>query len=121
MIRHSYATVTVSGTTGTATTRDTISGLIDGIYIDYDAAAPATVDAVVKEANLPYPQTIYSKADYRTDGWAYPRKALVNGADGSALTGPVDFYNVNDQIKVTISQATDGQVYVVDIQWDDLQ
>lgn len=121
MIQHSYATVTISGTSGTAVTRDVISGVVDGIYTDYDPDAPATVDLLVKEANNPYPQTIYSKADYRTDGWVYPRKALVAGADGSALSGPVDFYNVNDKIRVTVSQATNGQVFVADIQWDDMR
>jgi len=121
MINRTEAVVTIVGTSGTATTRDQIVGLVDGIYLDYDTSAPSTVDLAVAENSVKYPQTILTKLNTNSDQWYYPRKPLVSGVDGSALSGPVDFYNVNDFLTFTISQAVEGQVYRAVVLWDDLK
>lgn len=116
--RKSTVTFQLSGTTGSADTREQIQGLVDGIYYDADPAAPSTADITVAEKNAPA-QTILSKLNVNTDQWFYPRKLLVSGVDGSALSGPVDFYLVNDFLTCSIAQGTTGQWYTFTILWDD--
>lgn len=118
-LRRSHAVVTISGTSGSAATKEKIEGLIDGFYLDYDAAAPSTVDVTVAETNFTNNQTIYGKLNTNTDQWVYPRKPLVSGVDGSALAGAVDFYSVNDNLTFSVAQATDGEVFRFTVLWDD--
>lgn len=96
------------GSAGAATANQTstikLSGLIRGVYLDYQHSPPATTDVTVEGATAPT-QPILSLDNANTDTWKYPHHNVHDAADGAAVSGvyvPVPF---SDYVKVTIAGA----------------
>lgn len=124
-IRRETVTIVTSGGAGTSSGSATTTKVVEGVFLEmypnYDAAAPATVDFTVTERNESPATPVISLLNTNTDQWLAPRRTLVNAADGSGLTGPVDYISVADYLLVSIDQANNGQTFVVTLKWDDLR
>jgi len=117
-------TLTVSPTTGgagvstlNATTLHMVKGYIRAIHLDYLDSPPATTDVVVAGATAPA-ITILTATDLTTDAWFYPMHQAVNNAN-TAITGMGTPIAIDDYVKVTISQANDGDGVTATILYDD--
>jgi hypothetical protein len=85
--------------TGSGTTIPIIGFLLD-MYIDYDAAAPATTDVTISD---PVFGNILVKSDNATDVWLAPRKQTCDPA--AADTGSYDLIPINSALTIAVAQA----------------
>lgn len=119
-LRRETVSITATGGAGTSTgtvfTKNVVNGDIVGIYIDYDAAAPATVDVTIIEGTNVPPLPVLTATDLNTDAWFFALHAAKNEA-GVAITNEGTCLCAYDRLKITIAQANNNQVYLVTILW----
>lgn len=101
-IASKVVTITTAGAAGSATgseDSDMISGYIENIYIDYDAAAPATTDVTIAFKSG---GNILVVSNNATDGRYYP---LVNAHDaaGAAISGVYEPAAINEPVTVSVA------------------
>lgn len=90
---------------GTATS-EPITGFIEDVFIDYDAAAPATTDLNIKE-NGSLGRTLFTFTNNKTDKTFSPRvlKQDATGADITGVYGRIFLAGVT--LTVTLAQCDD--------------
>lgn len=123
MIVTETVTIVTSGGAGTSSgigyTNNTINGMLLSAYVDYDSAAPATVDFVInKKINNTY-VPVYTKNDYVTDSLVNPRAPVHSTVDGSVIAGQCTPVFLVGQLRINISQANDAQTFICVLEWDD--
>lgn len=123
-IRRTQVTMVTAGSAGSATasgyTAQAVVGNVLSVHVAY-GGSPGTTDIVIQEKNISPALPVLTKSNYATDGWFYPRTGLHAVADGSAVTGPVDYVRVADQLSIAITGSDSAKTIVVTIVWDDLQ
>ena len=95
--------ITTAGGAGAAvgsTTTIPIMGFLLDVYIDYDAAAPATTDVTITD---PVFGAILVKSDNNTDVKLAPRESTVDAV--AAATGLYDLIPINSALTVSVAQA----------------
>ncbi len=95
--------VTTTGTAGTATgstTSETLFGFVLDIYLDFNAAAPATTDTTIAYAGRG--GNILAVANSATDALIAPRIKTVDNAN-VAITNSFDRFVLNDAITVSLA------------------
>lgn len=121
-IRRTTITVTgASGGSGTATanaiSKEPISGEILAVHLKYTDSPPVgTTDVTIAEANNDPAVSVLAITNGATDGWRFPRAAVVDTA-GAAVTGAVQNVPISDYLKVTIAQANDNDGVIATIVW----
>jgi hypothetical protein len=76
-----------------------ITGFLLDVYLDYNAAAPATTDVTISDATF---GNIVVKSNNATDIWIAPRKQTVDVAAGD--TGSYDLIPLNGVSTIAIAQ-----------------
>jgi len=108
---------TTAGGAGVSTNNNTSSHVVVGqicsIGVTYNGSPPATTDLVVATAGNNGPAlTILTLTNATTDGWFHPRHKLDDeSAADITYDGTNEVYDkvcVADNIKITVSQADDG-------------
>lgn len=95
--------ITTTGADGAATGEvETIpiQGFLLDIYINYDAAAPATTDLTITDPTF---GAILTKSNSNTDAWTAPRKDTVDLS--AAATGNYDLIPLNSALTLSVAQA----------------
>ncbi len=95
--------VTTAGGAGAAVGSGTtipIQGFLLDVYLDYDAAAPATTDVTVSDAVF---GNLVVKSNNATDAWLAPRKQSCDQA--AADTGAYELIPVNGVLTISVAQA----------------
>lgn len=95
--------ITTTGGAGAATGSGTtvpINGFLLDVYIDYNAAAPATTDVTISD---PVFGAIVVKSDNNTDVKLAPREGTVDAV--AAATGLYDLIPINSALTVSVAQA----------------
>jgi hypothetical protein len=102
--------ITTAGGAGAATGSGTslpIMGFLLDVYLDYNAAAPATTDVTISDAIF---GNVMVKSDNATDGWYAPRKQTCDPAaadtgmyDLIPLSGPLPLLSV--MLSLTLCQS----------------
>jgi hypothetical protein len=95
--------ITTAGGAGAAVGSGTtipINGFLLDVFLDYDAAAPATTDVTISDAVF---KTIVTKSNNNTDIWLAPRKDTVDV--DAAATGMYDLVSLNGPLTISVSQA----------------
>ena len=119
---YGYSSVSISsGTTaggaGVSTNNNTSSHVVVGqicsIGVTYNGSPPASTDVVIATAGNNGPAlTILTLTNANSDGWFHPRHVVDNNA--GADIEYADGYSVHDKVcvadnlKLTVSQANDG-------------
>ncbi len=120
-LRRETVTITALGGAGTSTgtgfTKDVVNGRVVGVYADYDAAAPATVDITITEAQFVPALPVLTATNLNTDAWFFPEEQAVNAA-GVAIVGQGQALEANDRVKIVVAQANNAQVFAVTIVWN---
>lgn len=96
--------------TANADSTSPISGLVMGVYIQYNDNPPATTDVTVKtKGTSPYTPSynLLVVSNANTNGLFMPRGAVVDTA-GAAIVGDYQPIPVDDIINVAIAQADAG-------------
>ena len=96
-------TITTAGAAGSAIgSADTmpIEGFLLDVFIDYDAAAPATTDVTITD---PVFGNLVVKSNNNTDCKLSPREPLCDAA--AAATGLYDLIPINSTLTVSIAEA----------------
>ncbi|OGN99034.1 MAG: hypothetical protein A2Z71_03320 [Chloroflexi bacterium RBG_13_50_21] len=108
--------ITTTGGAGAATGSGTtipINGFLLDVYINYNAACPATADVTIADAVFGNALVVSNNA---TDGWYAPRKATCDPA--AAATGLYDLIPLNGALTLSVAQADAlTACVVVDIRW----
>ena len=98
--------------TGSGTTIPIIGFLLD-VYLNYDAAAPATTDVTISD---PVFGNIVVKSDNNTDCKLAPREPVCDAAAADA--GLYDLVPINSALTVSVAQADElDRCVVVTIRW----
>ena len=96
--------VTTTGTsgsaTGSATTLNSLRGLLVAVNIDYNADAPATTDVTLTD--VPSGTAIAVFSDSKTDVVHLPLKQNVDAA-GAAITGVYSNYPLTGKVSVSVA------------------
>jgi hypothetical protein len=102
-IEYQQVAVTTTGGAGAATGEGTtipINGLLLDIYLDYNAAAPATTDVTISDAVF---GNLVVKSNNNTDCKLSPREQVCDGL--AADTGLYDLIPLNGVLTVSVAQA----------------
>jgi hypothetical protein len=98
--------------TGSATGNIVFRGLLQALYVDYAATAPAGTDVTISVA-APVAATILTLTDVNTDGWYFPR-ADTHDETGAARLYAAGGENVADRYpvagKLTVAVAQSNQL-----------
>jgi hypothetical protein len=112
-------TLTVSGTTATATSTRPIMGELYAVGVEYASGTNATTDLTLKVVgndgmpDLP----LLTVADNATSGWYYPRGAAVNTSN-SAITNSFVCLPLHGKIQANVAQSTDTKVITVTLLYE---
>ena len=79
-----------------------IHGFLLDIFLDYNAAAPATTDVTVSEETF---GNVLVKSDNATDAWCAPRKQTCDPA--AADTGAYDLIPLNGPLTIAVAECDD--------------
>lgn len=113
-------TATASGSAGsaTATAHSThVRGLIHKVHVAYSGSPPATTDVILQDENDPASENIVTLPDNAVDATLYPRRKTQDNAnnnityDGSNEI--YDRYPIHGRLKLSVSQANDGDSVTV--------
>lgn len=117
-IRYTSVTVTISGTTGSATTTQPIIGIVRAVHLNFSGSMASTADTTVATAGTLNPaMTLFVKSDSSTDAWFYP--VLQNtGSTGAAVTDSYSPPVVADYITVSIAQGTTTETCIATILYE---
>lgn len=77
-----------------------IHGFLLDVFLDYNAAAPATTDVTISEETF---GNIVVKSDNATDAWLAPRMPTVDAA--GAATGMFDLVPLDGPVTISVAQA----------------
>lgn len=84
-----------------------------------------TTDILVEEAIsnvlLGAGLTVLDVDNNNTTTTYYPRVAVHDPTDGSALTGPVDYQSVGDQLRLSLAGANPADAVRITVIWDDMR
>lgn len=95
--------ITTAGAAGVAAGSGTtipIMGFLLDVFLDYNAAAPATTDVTISD---PVFGNLVVKSNNATDAWLAPRKLTCDAA--AAGTGMYDMYPINSALRIDVAQA----------------
>jgi hypothetical protein len=95
--------ITTTGVAGSATGSGTtipINGFLLDVYLDYNAAAPATTDVTISD---PVFGDLVVKSNNATDCKLAPREPLQDAA--AAETGLYDLIPINSKLTISVAQA----------------
>jgi hypothetical protein len=95
--------ITTAGVAGSAVGSGTvipINGFLLDVYLDYNAACPATADVTIADSVFGNALVVSNNA---TDGWYAPRKATCDPA--AAATGLYDLIPLNGALTISVAQA----------------
>jgi hypothetical protein len=105
-IREYSVAVTTTGSAASATGSGTIQfekgGLIEYIYLDFHASAPATTDTTIAYAATPPGGNILAKANSATDALFFPAAGVVDNA-ASAITGAHRQFPARGSVTVSVA------------------
>jgi hypothetical protein len=76
-----------------------IQGFLLDVFLDYDAAAPATTDVTISDATF---GNLVVKTNNATDVWLAPRKQSCDQA--AADTGAYELIPVNGELTISVAQ-----------------
>jgi hypothetical protein len=82
--------------TGSATTIP-INGFLLDVFVDYNAAVPATTDLTISDSVF---GNLFVRSNSATDGWFAPRKQTCDGV--AADTGQYDLIPVHGQLTISL-------------------
>ncbi len=102
-IAYEQVTIDTAGGAGAAAGSGTtipIQGFLLDVYLNYNAAAPATTDVTISD---PVFGNILVKSNNNTDIWLAPRKDTVDPS--AAATGLYDLIPINSALTIAIAQA----------------
>src|SRR5512136_386417 len=85
--------------TGSAVTIP-INGFLLDVFLDYNAAAPATTDVTISDSVF---GNLLVRSNSATDGWLAPRKQVCDGVAADA--GQYDLIPVHGQLTITVGGA----------------
>jgi hypothetical protein len=94
--------ITTVGGAGAAVgsgTTNPINGFLLDVFLDYNAAAPATTDVTISDPTF---GNILVKSNNATDVWLAPRKDTVDAA--AAATGMYDLVPLKDPLTIAVAQ-----------------
>ena len=106
--------ITTTGGAGAATGSGStipIKGFLLDIFLDYNAAAPATTDVSISDATF---GNVLVKSNSATKGWYAPRKQTCDPA--AADTGMYDLIPLNGALDLAVAQCdalTDAVVAII--------
>ena len=95
-------TITTAGGAGNASGSGTtipIQGFLLDVYLDYNAAAPATTDVTISDATF---GNLVVKSNNATDVWLAPRKQTCDPA--AADTGLYDLIPLKGPLTIAVAQ-----------------
>jgi hypothetical protein len=95
--------ITTTGAAGNASGSGTtipIMGFLLDVYLDYNAAAPATTDVTISDPTF---GNALVKSNNATDGWYAPRKQTCDPA--AADTGLYDLIPLSGPLTIAVAQA----------------
>ena len=107
-------TISVTGAAGGAgvatantTTNEKLNGELFAIYLEYLDSPPAgTTDVTIATVASPA-TTLLTISNAATNAWFYPMAQAQTNA-GASITNQGRAYVLDDQVKVTIAQANNG-------------
>ena len=107
------ATVGEAGSVAGSGTTIPIEGFLLDVYLDYNAACPATADVTITD---PIFGVVFTKSNNATDVRVAPREPVV-GADGAA-TGLFDLIPINSALTIDVAEADElAACLVVTLRW----
>jgi len=95
--------ITTAGAAGSAVGSGStvpIHGYLLDVYLDYNAACPATADVTIADSVFGNALVV---SNNNTDGWYAPRKATCDPA--AAATGLYDLIPLNGALAISVAQA----------------
>ena len=95
--------ITTAGSAGSAVGSGStipMNGYLLDVYLDYNAACPATADVTISD---PVFGNIVVQSNNATDIWLAPRKDTVDAA--AAATGLYDLIPLNGVLTIAVAQA----------------
>jgi len=98
--------VTTTGSNASATGAGSAaspSGELLAVYIDYHASAPNTTDVTITFPGNPATQTALTRSNSATDGWLYPRSAIVDNAGAAITNGHAPYVIQGSVIDVAVA------------------
>ena len=114
MIRQYQASITCSGSDGSATGSarfGAVSGCVKAVHLDHSAGQAATTQVVIATAHAPISTLLTITGN--TDGWYYPAITLCDSSGGSldmAASVPI-----SDELAVTVTGADDTETVTVTV------
>ena len=105
---------TTAGGAGTSTSNATssipVTGALIGFYIRYNDSPPAaTTDVVISTSGGVLPnRTLYTISNAATDGFFSVQSTVVSSANAAITNSYDEIPLIRDYLKVTVSQANDG-------------
>lgn len=105
MIKTYKITVTTTGADGSAAgsgySAHAINGKLLGVYLDFNASAPATTDTTITDDSIGH--TLLTVTNSATDAMKHPRAKPVDNAN-AAITNAHDPFSINGKVKVAVAQ-----------------
>ncbi len=101
-IAYQKIAITTAGGAGAAVGSGTslpIMGFLLDVYLDYDAAAPATTDVTISDAIF---GNVLVKSNNATDGWYAPRKQSCDPA--AADTGAYELIPLSGPLTIAVAE-----------------
>lgn len=99
-------TVTTTGGAGVATgsaSSGALHGYLIDIYLDFNAAAPATTDTTIAFASTPPGGNLLVVTNSATDALIAPRQKPVDNAN-AAITNAYDYFFLSGKITISLAQ-----------------
>lgn len=99
--------VTTTGSAGSATGTGysgSINGLLLGVYLDYNASAPATTDVTISTNVTAHGGTILTVSNNNSDGF-YPVRVQAVDNTGTAISGVYELWPISGVVKIAVAQA----------------
>lgn len=96
--------------TGTVVSEVDVDGLVLAVYVEYLDTPPASSDVVVETVGtdpVAPAETILTLANNNTNVWKHPR-LNIDDPNGVEQGGIWDYFPIKDKVRVTLSQANDG-------------